>query len=68
LILLKPNGIYVPNITPFNLSGEIMFDAFEELIEYWIKSGISGIVANASTGEAPYKQITVWRYMLAQAR
>lgn len=31
-----------------------MFDAFEELIEYWIKSGISGIVANASTGEGPY--------------
>jgi 4-hydroxy-tetrahydrodipicolinate synthase len=51
---LKPDGIYVPNITPFNLSGEIMFDAFEELIEYWIKGGISGIVANASTGEAPY--------------
>jgi 4-hydroxy-tetrahydrodipicolinate synthase len=31
-----------------------MFDAFEKLIEYWINSGISGIVVNASTGEGPY--------------
>ena len=51
---MKPNGIYVPNITPFDLSGEIIIDAFEELVEYWIKSGVSGIVANASTGEAQY--------------
>jgi len=51
---LKPTGIYVPNITPFNHLGEIMFDEFGELIEYWIKGGISGIIANASTGEAPY--------------
>jgi 4-hydroxy-tetrahydrodipicolinate synthase len=51
---LKPQGLFVPNITPFSLSGEIMFDAFERLIEYWIKSGVSGIVVNASTGEGPY--------------
>ncbi|MFC1803333.1 4-hydroxy-tetrahydrodipicolinate synthase [Thermoproteota archaeon] len=61
---MKPEGIYVPNITPFDKDGAIMFDAFDELIEYWIKGGVSGIVTNASTGEAPYlsreekKQIT----------
>ncbi len=54
MIILKPEGIYVPNITPFNKNGEIMYDALGELIEYWIKGGITGIVANASTGEAPY--------------
>jgi len=54
LIMLKPEGIYVPNITPFNKKGEIMYDKLAELVEHWIKGGISGIVANASTGEAPY--------------
>jgi dihydrodipicolinate synthase/N-acetylneuraminate lyase len=54
LIMLKPEGIYVPNITPFNRKGEIMYDKFNDLIEYWVKGGVSGIVANASTGEAPY--------------
>jgi 4-hydroxy-tetrahydrodipicolinate synthase len=54
LIKLKPKGIYIPNITPFDKYGRIMYDAFEELIEYWIKGGVSGIVVNASTGEAPY--------------
>ena len=52
--MLKPEGIYVPNITPFNKRGEILYDALGELVEYWIKGGITGIVANASTGEAPY--------------
>ena len=54
LMTLKPEGIYVPNVTPFNKKGEIMYDALGELVEYWIKGGITGIVANASTGEAPY--------------
>lgn len=52
--MLKPEGIYVPNITPFNKQGEIIYEALGELVEYWIKGGIIGIVANASTGEAPY--------------
>jgi nifR3 family TIM-barrel protein len=54
LITLKPEGIFVPNITPFNKKGEIMYDKLAELVEHWIKEGVSGIVANASTGEAPY--------------
>ena len=53
-MIMKPEGIYVPNVTPFNRKGEIMFDALGELMEYWIEGGITGIVANASTGEAPY--------------
>jgi 4-hydroxy-tetrahydrodipicolinate synthase len=51
---MKPEGIYVPNVTPFNKEGEIMYESLGELIEYWIEGGITGIVANASTGEAPY--------------
>ena len=51
---MKPEGIYVPNVTPFDKDGEIDFDALGNLVEFWINSGISGIVANASTGEGPY--------------
>lgn len=54
VIEMKPEGIFVPNITPFDKQGEIMYDALEELVEHWIGCGVSGIVANASTGEAPY--------------
>lgn len=51
---MKPEGIYVPNVTPFDPKGEIMFEAFGALIDFWVSSGVSGLVVNASTGEAPY--------------
>jgi 4-hydroxy-tetrahydrodipicolinate synthase len=51
---LNLEGVYVPNVTPFNASGEIQYEALGELIEYWIGAGVSGIVTNASTGESPY--------------
>ncbi len=47
-------GVYVPNVTPFDAKGEIQYEALAELIEYWIGAGVSGVVANASTGESPY--------------
>jgi 4-hydroxy-tetrahydrodipicolinate synthase len=51
---LNLEGVYVPNITPFDAKGEIQYEALAELIEYWIGAGVSGVVANASTGESPY--------------
>jgi len=51
---LNLEGVYVPNVTPFDAMGEIQYEALGELIEYWIGAGVSGIVANASTGESPY--------------
>jgi 4-hydroxy-tetrahydrodipicolinate synthase len=51
---MNPEGIYVPNVTPFNEKGEIVFDELDRLVEFWIKNKVSGIVANASTGEGPY--------------
>ena len=51
---MKPEGIYVPNITPFDEKGDIMFDALGKLIDFWAGSGVSGLVVNASTGEALY--------------
>lgn len=51
---MKPEGIYVPTVTPFDAEGEIMFDAFGALVDFWVSSGVSGLVVNASTGEALY--------------
>jgi len=51
---LRLEGIYVPNVTPFDAEGNIVYDSLGELIDFWIGSGVSGIVANASTGEGPY--------------
>jgi 4-hydroxy-tetrahydrodipicolinate synthase len=51
---LKPEGLFVPTVTPFDGKGEIMFGAFGALIDFWVSSGVSGLVVNASTGEAPY--------------
>ncbi len=51
---LNLEGVYVPNVTPFDAKGEIQYEALAELIEYWIGAGVSGVIANASTGESPY--------------
>src|SRR5512138_2721498 len=51
---LNLEGVYVPNVTPFDAKGEIQYEALGELIDYWVNAGVSGIVANASTGESPY--------------
>ena len=53
---MKPmelEGIFVPNVTPFDNQGGIDKEALYDLIEFWLGSGVSGLVANASTGEGP---------------
>ncbi len=68
---MKPTGIYVPNVTPFNAKGEIMYDKLGELLEFWIDGGISGVIANASTGEAPYlsrdERVKIIEYLIEKA-
>jgi len=71
VIDLKPTGIYVPNVTPFNAKGEIMYDKLGELLEFWIDGGFSGVIANASTGEAPYlsrdERVKIIEYLIEKA-
>lgn len=50
---MKLEGIFVPNVTPFDQHGEIDKEALVGLIEFWVGSGVSGLVVNASTGEGP---------------
>jgi 4-hydroxy-tetrahydrodipicolinate synthase len=48
----KPfSGVITAIITPFNLKGEIDFQAFDALLLYQKKSGIHGIVVLGTTGE-----------------
>jgi len=46
-------GIFVPNLTPFDRHGEIDGGALRDLVDYLMGAGVSGLVVNASTGEAP---------------
>ena len=46
-------GIFVPNVTPFNTKGEIENESLADLVEFWLGAGVSGLVVNASTGEGP---------------
>ncbi|MDP6458452.1 MAG: dihydrodipicolinate synthase family protein [Candidatus Bathyarchaeota archaeon] len=53
VVSMDLNGIFVPNVTPFTGQGQIDFEKLGELVDFWLQSGVSGIVVNASTGEAP---------------
>jgi len=50
---MKLEGIFVPNVTPFDERGEIQYESLADLIEFWLEAGVSGLVVNASTGEGP---------------
>jgi 4-hydroxy-tetrahydrodipicolinate synthase len=50
---MELKGIYVPNVTPFDRHGRVEEGALSDLIEFWLGSGVSGLVVNASTGEGP---------------
>jgi len=51
---MKLSGIYVPHITPFNKDQSINYEALKTCINYWINSGLSGLVTLGSNGEFPY--------------
>ena len=51
---MELEGIFIPNVTPFDRHGEIDSGALLNLVDYWLGTGVSGLVVNASTGEAPY--------------
>ena len=48
---MKFEGIYTPIITPHTEDGSINKDAFVEVVEFLISSGVHCIVVGASTGE-----------------
>jgi len=53
IMKFTPKGTFTALVTPFRKNGLIDFDAFDRLIKFQIKNGITGIAINSTTGEAP---------------
>ena len=49
---LDLRGVWVPLITPFDVSGSVDIDAIERLCREYLAAGATGIVALGTTGEA----------------
>lgn len=49
---MKINGVWLPVITPFK-NEDIDYASYKNLIDFYIQKGITGIIANATTGESP---------------
>lgn len=49
---MKIEGVWLPVITPF-VNDEIDFASYQRLIDHYIPKGISGVIANGTTGESP---------------
>jgi 4-hydroxy-tetrahydrodipicolinate synthase len=50
---MRFEGIFVPNVTPFDGSGEVDYATLRAFLDYLIKAGVQGIVPCGSTGEGP---------------
>ena len=48
---MKFSGIHTPILTPFNEDGSIDYRTLEQLIDFQIANGVSGILSGGSTGE-----------------
>ena len=48
---MKLKGAYVAIVTPFNDDMSVDYNTLENLVEFQIENGISGIVVCGSTGE-----------------
>jgi 4-hydroxy-tetrahydrodipicolinate synthase len=51
--IIMENGCYTALITPFTPAGELDQTGLEQLIEFQIHNGITGILVTGTTGESP---------------
>ena len=49
---MKIQGVLVPVITPFK-DGQVDLEAYGNLVEHYIKEGVTGVIPLATTGETP---------------
>ncbi len=47
-------GILPPHVTPFDKLGELDLSALDRLVDFWMDSGVHGLVTCASNGEGLY--------------
>lgn len=51
--MVKFEGIFVPHVTPFDEKEEVNEEVLRELVNYFIDSGLHGLVTLGSNGELP---------------
>ena len=49
---MRFSGVWLPAITPF-ANGEIDFEAYERLVDHYVKIGVTGVIPLGTTGESP---------------
>ncbi|OPJ62381.1 4-hydroxy-tetrahydrodipicolinate synthase [Clostridium oryzae] len=49
---MKLNGVWLPIVTPF-VNDKVDFESYRSLIDYYIPTGISGLMPLGTTGETP---------------
>jgi len=59
-------GCYTALITPFSQAGELDQEGLEQLINFQIQNGITGILATGTTGESPTFKWKEHDYVIAQ--
>lgn len=48
----KPEGVFIPMVTPFNASDEsVDFNGLKEVVDFLADNGIDGVIPSGSTGE-----------------
>ena len=47
-------GIFVPHTTPFKRDGSLDLEALRACVDFWVGSGLHGLVVLGSNGEFPY--------------
>ncbi len=59
-------GCYTALITPFNQAGDLDQEGLEQLVNFQIDNGITGILATGTTGESPTFKWKEHDYVIAQ--
>ena len=49
---MRFSGVWLPAITPF-ANGEIDYEAYERLVDHYVKIGVTGVIPLGTTGESP---------------
>ncbi|MEC0208740.1 dihydrodipicolinate synthase family protein [Paenibacillus ehimensis] len=62
------HGVMVPVVTPFDRSGELDIQSFEELIRRLMSKGIHGLIVNGTAGESPMIESSELEILIAAAR
>lgn len=58
------SGVYVAMTTPFTKLGAVDYDALDTLIDFYVRSGVAGVVPCGTTGEASTLSVSEHREVI----